>query len=425
MAEITKSLFGIDPQEILAQRDAKLQQQALGFAQLDPMQQAQMGFYQAGGRIGGALGGLMGGEDPELQRAQANQQAMQGADFNSPQGLMALAQRVQSYNPAGALQLVQKAQEMRKRTAETSKIELGVQQEAALRAELAALPPNASPEQVMAVVTKYGDADKILSQLNLNANKAEDRAAKIQAAKEAAEAKVEAAKQAAEARVEAARLAGESRAMIAQMQTANARLIAEMQIQGRKDVAQLAASLKQDAAANKPAKPLHPSLQKQEDEDLNVINGMKAQIETLTPTLNALKPDPKTGEAVLNLGAINNLKSKGRNLMSASDPQSRAYAELERAVQQATNIKVSAEKGVQTDSDVLRMANELIAAYGKNDNKVMADSLEKYIGAIKTAEERRKRVLQKRRETQKVEPFIFDDSPSTGGADQWSIRPKQ
>jgi hypothetical protein len=104
MAEITKSLFGIDPQEILARRDAQLQQQALGFAQLSPMEQAQMGFYQAGGRAGTGVSGLMGAQDPELAKAARRNQMLQGIDINDPAALKQAAQAAMSQNDYAAAQ---------------------------------------------------------------------------------------------------------------------------------------------------------------------------------------------------------------------------------------------------------------------------------------------------------------------------------
>ena len=58
MATVAESLFGVSPESLMAARENQLQQRALQFAQLDPMQAAQAGFYTAGSRLGGAVGGL-------------------------------------------------------------------------------------------------------------------------------------------------------------------------------------------------------------------------------------------------------------------------------------------------------------------------------------------------------------------------------
>jgi hypothetical protein len=54
---------------------------------------------------------------------------------------------------------------LEKTRAEISKSELSAANEEKLRAELSALPPNATEQQVIAVVTKYGSPDKILQVL--------------------------------------------------------------------------------------------------------------------------------------------------------------------------------------------------------------------------------------------------------------------
>lgn len=86
-----ESLFGITPEALQAQRDESLRTQALQYAQLDPMQQAQMTLYMGGNRLGGAIGGLLGAKDPELERIRSRQQLIQGTDINDPVALRAKA----------------------------------------------------------------------------------------------------------------------------------------------------------------------------------------------------------------------------------------------------------------------------------------------------------------------------------------------
>lgn len=238
MATTIESLFGINPEALQAQRDAALQAQALQFAQLSPMQQSQMGFYMAGNRLGGGIGGLLGAQDPELERATKMQAAAKSANLSTPEGLLKYAQEIQQYNPQAALIAAAKAQELRKMMAEAGKVELSTQQEEKLRSELAALGPNATQDQVLAVVTKYGSADKVLTALQASADKQAKREQDAAAAKVAAEARVEAAKAAAEARVEVAR-----------MQGATAREIAQMRADAAKEIAQLRADMKGPSAA--------------------------------------------------------------------------------------------------------------------------------------------------------------------------------
>jgi hypothetical protein len=72
----------------------------------------------------------------------------------------------------------------------------------------------------------------------------------------------------------------------------------------------------------------------------------------------------------------------------------------------AVNLQVSAEKGVQTDKDVLRFANALIAAYGRNDTAATLQALTRYNAAIEKAKIRTEARVDQRRISQKVEPLF-------------------
>lgn len=94
MANVTQSLFGVTPEDLMAQREAALQQQATQFAQLSPMQAAQAGFFTAGNRLGGAAAGLLGAEDPQLKLVRQRQQILQESDIQSAAGLKELSQKL-------------------------------------------------------------------------------------------------------------------------------------------------------------------------------------------------------------------------------------------------------------------------------------------------------------------------------------------
>lgn len=104
MATVAESLFGVSPESLMAARENQLQQRALQFAQLDPMQAAQAGFYTAGSRLGGAVGGLLGAEDPELMRVRQRQQLLQGINPADPASLRAAAQKAMEANDFVAAQ---------------------------------------------------------------------------------------------------------------------------------------------------------------------------------------------------------------------------------------------------------------------------------------------------------------------------------
>jgi hypothetical protein len=121
--------------------------------------------------------------------------------------------------------------------------------------------------------------------------------------------------------------------------------------------------------------------------------------------LKNLRIDPKTNKAPLELGILNNAKYKAANATGNSTVESRAFADLERSVQNAVNLRTSAEKGVQTDNDVLRFANELVAAYGKNDTKTTLEALSNFVSASQKAKENTARRIEQRRASAGAEPF--------------------
>ena len=181
---IVGSLFGVDPQALAQQRQATDTANAFKYAQLDPLQQAKMSIYQGSAGLARGVGGLLGG-DPELEKVSKIKQLSSQFDLTSPAGLRQFAQQLQQFAPQEAVMAAAKADEMeksglglQKTRAEIAKAELSASQEEKLRAELAALPPNATEAQVIEVVRKYGSPDKILQVLTQSMDRQAARAAK-------------------------------------------------------------------------------------------------------------------------------------------------------------------------------------------------------------------------------------------------------
>lgn len=105
MATVAESLFGVTPESLMAQREQQLQQRALQYAELDPMQAARAGFYTAGSRLGSAVGGLLGAEDPELMRVRQRQELLQGVNPTDPASLRAAAQKAMERKDYQAAQM--------------------------------------------------------------------------------------------------------------------------------------------------------------------------------------------------------------------------------------------------------------------------------------------------------------------------------
>jgi hypothetical protein len=409
-SEIVGSLFGVTPELYQQQRDLAEQRQAMAFAQQDPRTQATYGLYRAGQQAGQAFGGLMGAEDPQMRLISQRNALAKQFDVSTPEGLAQYGQALQQVGDTqGALGAIgisrQMTQEMaltgqrqaaeRSSLATAAKTELSVEQERKLRDELSRLPTNATEEQILGVVTKYGSPDKVLAVLQGTADKAAANQARLDAANTANQARIDAAKVAADARIEAAKLAGATALQIAQLRADSAR-----------ELRQLATSLKGP-------KVLAPSLQKEEDKELELVDSLAARETSLAPAIASLTIDPKTNKAPLELGPVNNLRYLAQNAAGNSTDESRAYASLQRAVQEATNLKTDAAKGVQTDKDVLRFANELIAAFGGNDTKTSLEALNNFVKATGKAKENAQKRIDSRRKSQGVEPYY---GPATGTA---------
>jgi len=408
--DIVGSLFGVSPEMYQEERNRQGLKDAIAMAQLDPMQYANAAIQAGAGRAAGGFAGLMGVEDPQMRLISQRNALAKQFDVSTPEGLAQYGQALQQVGDTqGALGAIgisrQMTQEMaltgqrqaaeRSSLATAAKTELSIEQEKKLRDELSRLPTNATEEQILGVVTKYGSPDKVLAVLQGTADKAAANQARIDAANAANQARIDAAKVAADARIEAAKLAGATSLQIAQLRADSAR-----------ELRQLATSLKGP-------KTLAPSLQKEEDKELELVDSLAARESSLAPAIASLTIDPKTGKPPLDLGPLNNAKYLAQNASGNSSAESRNFASLQRSIQEATNLKTDAAKGVQTDKDVLRFANELIAAYGGYDTKTTLEALNNFAKSTTKARENAQKRIDSRRRSQGVEPYY---GPAAGTA---------
>ena len=399
---IVAGLFGLTPEMYGEQQRTSALTEGMKLAQLDPAARGAAMTYAGARNLGGAIAGSMGVQDPQLKLISARQQILSQLDQSNPESMLKGAQMLaQMGDQQGAMalaDLARKAQSEMALTqqrqaagtaslAQAAKVQLSIDQENKLRDELSALGPNATQDQIMSVLTKYGSPDRVLAALTASESRREATQARTESSAAANQAKVDAAKVAADAKIEAARVAG-----------ANAREIAQMKIDSAKELKEFASSLKGP-------KTLAPSLQREEDKELELVDSLKARQDSLAPAIATLTPDPKTGKPPLQLGPVNNLRYQAQNAAGNSSVESRNYAALQRAVQEATNLKTDAAKGVQTDKDVLRFANELIAAFGGNDTKTTLEALSNFSKSTEKARENAQKRIDSRRKSQGVEPY--------------------
>ena len=158
--------LGLSPEQAQAEVD---RQRALQFANLNPQQRMAAGIYGGLTQVSRALGA----KDPMLEQASQMRQIAQQFDTTTAQGLMQYAQALQqSGNVQGAQAAAMQARQMMEQEAKTAKVrqeavagEAKNIREVRLREELASLPENATDEDVLNVVRKYGEPDKIMSAL--------------------------------------------------------------------------------------------------------------------------------------------------------------------------------------------------------------------------------------------------------------------
>jgi len=240
--DIVQGLFGMTPESYQQQRDAAALQRAATFGQMDPMQAARTSIYYGANKLGDVVGGMLGAEDPQMRLISQRNALAKQFDVSTPEGLAQYGQALQQAGDTqGALGAISIGRQMTQEMARTGqlqaaqraslataqKTELTIEQENKLRDELSKLPPDATQDQVLGIVTKYGSPDKVLAVLQASADRTAQRESAVQMAKDKLDANVQMAKDRG----------------ATQMQ------IAEMQIEGRKQIAELVASLKGPSAA--------------------------------------------------------------------------------------------------------------------------------------------------------------------------------
>lgn len=111
MADIVSNLFGIDPAALQQQRAATDFSNAFRFAQLDPLERANLSIYQGSAGLGRAANQLLGG-DEQLNRATKVRELTSQFDMTSADGLRQFAQAVAPFAPDVAQQAVRRSDEI-------------------------------------------------------------------------------------------------------------------------------------------------------------------------------------------------------------------------------------------------------------------------------------------------------------------------
>jgi hypothetical protein len=207
MAEnIVAGLFGLTPEMYGEQQRRSALQEGITLAQLDPAARGAALTYGGARGLGGAIGGAMGIEDPQLKLISARNTIAQQIDQTNPESILQGAQMLaQMGDQQGAMALAQYARQAQSEMAlvqqrqaagqsslaTAAKTELSVRQEEQLRSELSKLGPNATQDQVIGVLTKYGPPEKVLAALQGSADRAAQRETTLQLGRERIQAKLD------------------------------------------------------------------------------------------------------------------------------------------------------------------------------------------------------------------------------------------
>jgi len=110
------SVLGMFPEVDAMQRalyqqkqNEAMQAQAMQYARLDPMQQAQYSLYMGGQQLGGAIGGALGAKDPQLQMIGLQQQILRELDPSDPAQQLRVARKYAQAAPELAMKIADNA----------------------------------------------------------------------------------------------------------------------------------------------------------------------------------------------------------------------------------------------------------------------------------------------------------------------------
>ena len=283
MAEnIVAGLFGMTPQMYQGQQYQQDLRRGAELAQLSPGAAAQANLMASVGQLGRGVAGAMGIEDPQLKLISTRNTIAQQIDQTDPESILKGAQMLaQAGDQQGAMALAQYARQAQESLAQTqqrraaalssqataAKTQLSIDQETKLRDELSKLPKDATQDDILAVLTKYGSPDRVIAALTASADKAAQRETTLTLGRERIQAKLEADLRDAK----------------------NDKEREEARIQARKELAQLTSSL---AASLKT--PPAPSL-------TTIVNPDNPN-ETITVDARVYKGGGKGAEGVIGVG---------------------------------------------------------------------------------------------------------------------------
>lgn len=331
--------LGLFADPALLQREQLLQE-----AKMSPQETINYMALKGGKQLGQGIGSLFGvnTQDPMMKRATLVRGLAQKYGVDTAEGLDSIAQGLQQAGDfEAAMQIKSKADALRtssatlaKTQAEAAKAQNALSLDEKLRNELSKLSPDASEEDIMKVVTKYGSADKVLATLQAAQAKKADR---------------------------------EQRASLQTERLAQQAQIERDRIQSRQDLALLMNSIKQSQSQGKPLTAA----------DLKEINKIKSNVDTANNTIS--QADNYIGlidEGKMQFGAGENALGVVRRLAGKANESDLNKVEFEQFVTSSVNSILNLAKGPQTDQDAKRAEKQIIDALNKNDSSAVKRGLQ-------------------------------------------------
>lgn len=108
----------------------------------------------------------------------------------------------------------------------------------------------------------------------------------------------------------------------------------------------------------------------------------------------------------LELGPVENIISKGRNLVGLSNANSQNFANMNATLEKIRNDSLRLNKGVQTEGDAQRAFNEVLASL--NDPVVFKNAMEKLNAINERGAELQRQMVMSTRENYNVAPYDFE-----------------
>jgi len=385
MASEILGLF-TSPEDYQMRQQQAQQNSALQFAQLNPFEKASYGIYQGAQQLGGATAGLFGMQDPQLRKISMRQQMLTGAggapriDLNDPNSMLNAAEVAQQFDPEFAQGLIIAANnlaknmaDMRAKSATAAKTQAEIDRENQYRQAMAALPPDATEADRLAVISKFTSPDKTLSVLERSEDKKLARTAREQ----------ELADRAEQRRQELADKAAER---ARELELTHERRLEELRQRGAdaKELQKQRAADKREADAQRLADKRAADAQRLEDkrEAKALADSLKplptvvakaedAEYEQATAAINLAKEADKylsiirSGE--IKFGPLDRALISIRGAAGSEDAQVVARNDFERFRTRLINESLRLNKGTQTNDDAIRATNELKSAESMAD----------------------------------------------------------